>query len=167
MGQYEGFAKEIVPEWIDLLIAVQSVGQVHLFKWANNAVIPVAESHASIGVGAMQIDPMLRDTRFSVPARAMLLFGLHIMRQTKRIVRGCGGNIEGVALHPNGGRTHFFSETTSRIEEFIALLTDYTNKRIWMLIAALSDNDEEFDKISGSIPSEIKELRQRYRILTR
>lgn len=167
LGPYQGFAAGVVPEWIDMLIAVQSFGQLRLFKWTQTTVIPANTYHTSIGAGVAQMHPMLLDMNFVFSAKAMLLFGVYVMRQTKRIVQSCGGKTEAVALRPDGTRTYFFSEQTSRVEEFLVALNDYTLGTIWSLVSGISGDEEDFEKTCGSIPADIKHLRDEYQELLR
>lgn len=162
-GPYRGLAAEAIPDGIEMLIAVYSSGEVRLFNWQGSVVIPIGNyQHTSIGAGVIQMHPMLRDIRFSVPVRTMLFYGVQIMRQTKRIVQGCGGKTEAIALNSDGSRTHFFTYVTSRLEEFIERVSIMVQSN-WILIAGLSSNDEDFDKAVATVPVQIKELRKEYR----
>jgi hypothetical protein len=164
VGQYRGFPIEATPGGIEMLVAVHSNGETRLFNWLRTVVVPIRNhTHASIGVGTIQTHPMLEDTRFSVPAKTMLLYGVHIMRQTKRIVRGCGGKTEGIALHSNGTRTHFFTEVTSQTESLIVKVNVLVNQGAWFLIGETLADDSDFNKAVAVIPIQIKELREEYR----
>lgn len=161
IGQYKGLPPEVIPPYISMLIAIQSAGNTRLFRWEHTVVRPIGE-HTSIGAGISHLQPYLRDTSFVLPSRCMLLFGVHAMSQTKRTVQGCGGKTEAIVLHPDSKRTYFYSDMTTRIEQFVVSLIDYTNKMIWTSVAGFEASDKDLERAFSSLPSQVRRLRGEY-----
>lgn len=162
IGIYQGLPADIIPNWIEMLIAVQTKNQVRVFEWRHTAVVPISGLHVSIGAGVTQMHPLLRDMQFSIPARCMLLLGVNIMRQTKRMVQGCGGKTEAVALHPTGSRTHYFSETTSKVEKFAEALSIQINELWWVLVTDPWGEKGDFSTLSAEFSKNMQGFREEY-----
>ncbi len=91
LGFYKGFAREYIPDGIDLLTAINADGQTVLFCWENASVVAVEpRAHASIGCGIYQTHALLRDLNLRMGADGMLFYGVRLMRQAKRGVVGVG-----------------------------------------------------------------------------
>jgi len=121
MEPYRNLPPEaIVPQPIELLIAITVPPNWWLFCWKGSRVILIPSgTHASIGIGVVQIHPMLRDVQFSASQECMLFHGMRMMFAAKRAVEGVGGRTEAIALQ-NDGATHYFgTDILQKVEDFM------------------------------------------------
>lgn len=162
VGQYKGFPFELIPEDIAFLIAVHSDKNTLLFRWEQGTVTSIPRYlHGSIGVGNIQTQIMLQDVQLSAPVDVMLLHAIRIMRQTKRIVRGCGGKTDAIALHNDGTRGHIFTGVTENIEELIEEFEKFSNNELLILMA--NGFSEETKQHLDNVPTKLMEFREKYR----
>src|ERR1019366_7678406 len=62
LGFYKGFAREYIPDGIELLTAINANGQTVLFRWQDDSVVAVdPRAHDSIGCGIYHTHTLLRD----------------------------------------------------------------------------------------------------------
>jgi uncharacterized membrane protein YecN with MAPEG domain len=164
LGFYKGFAREYIPDGIELLTAINVNGQTVLFCWENASVVVVdARAHASIGCGIYQTHALLRDLNLRLGADAMLFYGVRLMRQAKRGVVGVGGKIEAMVLHHDGTVGVFSTGITSQIEDLISEVDAFTHQSFLSLISDVYSKDEEFENLLSQVADRIRGYRQRYR----
>jgi len=167
IGSYRGFTSDIVPD-ISMLIAISSRGQTWLFLWEHNRVVLVPEyHHASIGVGKIQMDPMLRRVQFSVSCYSMLFYGVRIMLQSKEIVLGVGGKTEAIAIQRDNSTRFFGTETTRLIEDLIGGIEEYNSRLLFCVISDVFSNGTLDDPILAKIGEDIGRYREKYRSIVK
>lgn len=158
---------------IEMLIAVNcNKRSTLLFVWKQNRVLWLAPpKHASIGVGVVQIHPLLRDIQFVGSKECMLFHGLRMMYHAKRAVVGVGGKTEAVALQ-NDGATHYFGTiATQKIEELIINYEQFKTAVLDSGVATIAAADQRIEpelevnvqRNLEELPLLIKQYRQSYK----
>lgn len=164
LGFYKGFARELIPEGIELLSAINVSGKTVLFRWQNNSVVEVHPArHDSVGCGVNQTSAMLRDLRIRMGADGMLFYGVRVMRHAKRGVTGVGGKTEAAVLHNDGTIGYFSTGVTAQIEDLIAEIDNFTYNEFLSLIADVYSKHGEFENLLSQITEKIRLYRNRYR----
>jgi hypothetical protein len=166
-AQYAGFNLDSVPGF-DMLIAVNYNKRSLLFRWTHNRVRWILpERHASIGSGATQIHPMLRDFEVAATKESTLFTGLRMMYHAKRTVQGVGGRTEAVALQ-HDGKTHYFgTDNTEKVESLVVNFEQFINKFLYLMISNISPGvaelEENFERGLTDIPAILRTYREQYR----
>jgi len=164
LGFYKGFAREFIPDGIELLTAINSNGQTVLFRWQDSSVVAVdPRKHDSVGCGIYQTHALLRDINLRLGADGMLFYGVRLMRQAKRGVVGVGGKTEAMVLHHDGTVGIFSTGITAQIEELISDVDAFTHGSFLSLIADVYSKDEEFEHLLSQVADKIREYRKNYR----
>ncbi len=167
IGEYQGLDPALVPIF-QMLLAVNYEKQSYLFRWANNTVVWIPSSqHTSIGSGAIQIHPMLRDVQFSATKECMLFLGLRMMFHAKRSVHGVGGKTEAIALQ-NDGVTHYFGvDGTQKVENLVINFEQFLIKLIYTGVSSIfspaKDLEENVEKTFAQVPGLLHQYRDGYR----
>ena len=164
LGFYKGFARDYIPDGIELLTAINASGQTVLFRWQDASVVAVdPRAHDSIGCGIYHTHALLRDLNLRLGADGMLFYGVRLMRQAKRGVVGVGGKTEAIVLHHDGTVGVFSTGVTSQIEDLISEIDAFTHRSFLSLIADVYSKDEEFENLLSQVTGRIREYRQRFR----
>jgi hypothetical protein len=167
IGAYRGFASDLVPQ-LSMLIAISSRQHTWLFKWNHNRVVLIPETrHTSTGGGDIQMHPLLRGVQFATPCASMLLHGIRIMLQTKKIVIGVGGKIDALALY-RGGSTRFFgTDMTRSVEDLLEQIERYNNEVLFTVISDVFSKEENDDQILPKLGIDIGLFREKYRSIVK
>jgi hypothetical protein len=155
---------ECGPLEIDMLLAVRpwSLQKARMYRWCGNFVYPV-ESHTCCGSGAIHLDPQLRFLDFSGSSDQMLLYGIKLMLETKRLLQGVGGNTEAILLsHDRNTYKWYGSDTVREMENLVLEMERYTNRTIIPFIAGDAQSPEQITEASRAANEKLLEFRGRY-----
>lgn len=170
-GAIEGLATSIYsdvgPLEIDMLLAVKSwsADRAEMFRWCGNLVYPI-HSHACSGTGAIHLDPQLRFIDFSGSSDEMLLYGVKLMLEAKRLVQGVGGKTEAVLLCHTPRTYKWYGEhTISEIEKLVLDMERYGNRTIIPFIAGVATTPEMIDASKVAAIDKLCDFRSQYQRL--
>jgi hypothetical protein len=146
---------------IEMLLAVHPFGgtDTRMFTWRQDLLTLISpHKHRCAGSGVIQLDPLLRQIEFVGDSKAMLLYGVSLMLQTKRMVQGVGGNTEALLL-TNGmtASLHGFGrDVAQQIEVLVAEMEDYSIRFVTPFIAGKADSEEQVDGALATIAVTLK-----------
>jgi hypothetical protein len=157
---------EVGPLEIDMLLAVRpwNASKTSMYRWCGNLVYPI-ESHACCGSGAIHLDPQLRFIEFTGSADEMLLYGVKLMLEAKRLVQGVGGKTEAILLfHDKGAYKWYASHTISEIEKLMLAMEHYNNRTVISFVG-VSSTPELIEKAKLDAMKKLDEFRTEYQQL--
>jgi hypothetical protein len=96
----------------------------------------------------------------------MLLYGIKLMLETKRLVQGVGGNTEAALLsHDRNTYKWYGSNTVREMEELVLEMEHYTNRTIIPFIAGDAQSSEQIIEASKAASEKLSAFRGKYRNL--
>jgi hypothetical protein len=156
---------------VDMLIAIHPFGinSTRMFRWVSDLIYPVnADTHACAGSGMIQLDPLLRHLDFNGPSDVMLLYGIRLMLDAKRIVQGVGGKTEAAVLyHRSPSHRWFGTILTDKIEALVLEMEQHMNRVSMPFVAGQAESLEQIDTAFTALTSGFKDFRQRYQEIIR